>query len=263
VLFAVVVLTATAAVLAAAVSVLRCRPLASLAAVGLVASVAALVMFSRIPLTRNGLIRSGYLLTAMGGAGMLIWLTIGWALVLTGRLVIKRSRALAAAPAQQRGRPAQPAGALARWAAHGAGAAIVGLIVLAAVPGVMRPIRSFPEDAHYARLVTAAYRRIHRALPSQPITLSVLAGGKGIQYVLNEGLVWALTGAGYHLGSGDAPGTGGPPPHVTILFHGDRITVVITNMPVRHPRARALSLQPPAASRWTGHSARNYSRISS
>src|SRR6266849_10795777 len=41
-LFAVAVLTATAAVLAAAVFALRCRPLASLAAVGLVASAAAL-----------------------------------------------------------------------------------------------------------------------------------------------------------------------------------------------------------------------------
>jgi hypothetical protein len=230
-LFAVVVLTATAAVLAAAVSVLRCRPLASLAAVGLVASVAALVMFSRIPLTRNGLIRSGYLLTAMGAAGMLIWLTIGWALVLTGRLVIKRRRALAAAPAQQRGRPAWPAETLSRWAAHGAGAAAVGLIVLAAVPGVMQPIRSFPGDARHARLVTAAYRRIHQALPNQPITLSVLADSTPTPYRLQAGLVWALTGAGYHLGSGDAPGTGGPAPHVTVLFHGGTITVAITKMP--------------------------------
>lgn len=264
-LFAVVVLSATAAVLAAAVSVLRCRPLASLAAVGLVASVTALVMFSRIPLTRDGLIRSNYLLIAMGAAGMLIWLTIGWAVVLIGRLVIKRSRALAAAPAQQRGRPAQPAGTLARWAVHGASAAIVGLIVLAAVPGVMRPIRSFPEDARHARLVTAAYRRIDQALPSQPITLSVLAGRgrKSVQYVLYEGLAWALTGAGYHLGSGDTPDTGGPPPHVTVLFHGGRITVVITKMSAGHPHTRTLSLQPPAASRWTGHSAGNDSRTNS
>lgn len=95
----------------------------------------------------------------------------------------------------------------------------------------MQPIRSFPEDAHHARLVTAAYRRIHHALPSQPITLHVLLDDRPAQqYVLQTGLAWALTGAGYHLGSGDAPGTG-PTPHVTVLFHGGTITVAITKMP--------------------------------
>ena len=262
-LFALAVLFATAATLAAAVFALRCRPLASLAATGLVASAAALVTVSRIPFTHIGLSRvQGYLLTAMVLAGMLIWLTIGWALVLTGQLASKRRRALAAAPAQQRGQPARPAGTLARWAAHGAGAAVVGLLVLAAVPGVMRPIRNFPGDTQHARLVTAAVRRIHHALPSQPITLSVLAGSGPNQYVLQAGLAWALTGAGYHLGSGDAPGTG-PAPQVTVLFYGDRITMVITKLPARHPRARTLPLQPPPASRWTRHSARNYSRTSS
>jgi hypothetical protein len=248
-LFAVVVLVATAAVLAAAVSVLRCRPLASLAAVSLVTSVPTLVMFSHIPFTYNGLIRVGYLLTAMFLAGMLIWLTIGWALVLTGRLVIKRRQALAAVPAQQRGRPA---GTLGRWAAHGAGAAVVGLIVLATLPGVMHQLRSFPEDARSAdkQLVTAASRRIHHAVPSQPITLYVLDDRPAQQYVLQAGLAWALTGAGYHLSPGDTPGAGAPAPQVIVLFHGGKITVAITTMPARHPLpTRLLSSHPAPAAR--------------
>jgi hypothetical protein len=230
-LFAVVVLIASAAVLAAAVSVLRCRPLASLAAVSLVTSVPTLVMFSHIPFTRNGLYRVGYLLTAMKLAGMLIWLTIGWALVLTSRQVIKRRQALAAAPAQHRDRPARPTGTPARWAAHGVGAAVAGLIVLAAVPGVIQQLRSFPEDARHARLVTTAYRRIHHTLPSQPITLYVrLDHRPAQQYVLQAGLAWALTGAGYPV-QATPLGTGGPAPYVTVLFHGDKITIAITKMP--------------------------------
>jgi hypothetical protein len=242
-LFAVAVLFVTAAALAAAMFALRCRPLASLAATGLVASAAALVTFSRIPLTRNGLNRAeDYLLTAMVAAGMLIWLTIGWALVLTSRQVIKRRRALAAAPAQPRGRPARPAGSLPRWAAHGAGAAVAGLIVLAAVPGVMQPIRSFPGDVQRARLVTAADQRIQRALPSQRITLSVRSS-TGNPYQLRAGLAWALTGAGYdlgippgfHLGRGNPPHTGGPAPHVAVLFDGSMITIAITKKPAPKP----------------------------
>jgi hypothetical protein len=234
-LFAVAVLTATAAVLAAAVSALRCRPLASLAAVGLVASAAALVTFSRIPLTRNGLIRVGYLLTVMVPAGMLIWLTIGSALVLTGQLVITRIRARAAVPARQRGRPATPTGTWTRWAARGASAAAVALIVLAAEPGLMRPMRGFPGDARHAGLVAAAYRQIDQALPSQPITLSMLASSKPEQYVLQAGLVWALTGDGYHVGLTPRPATRRPAPQVTVLLHRGTITIAITTMPARHP----------------------------
>jgi hypothetical protein len=240
-LFAVAVLFAAAAALAAAMFALRCRPLASLAATALVATVGALVTFSRIPGTRNGLLRAeDYLLTVMVAAGMLIWFTIGWALVLTSRQVIKRRRALAAARAQPRGRPARPAGSLPRWAAHGAGAAVAGLIVLAAVPGVMKPIRSFPGDTQLERLVTATEQRIHRALPSQRITLSV-GSRTGNPYHLRAGLAWALTGVGYqlgippgfHLASSNPPQTGGPAPHVTVLFEGSTITVAITKMPAR------------------------------
>jgi hypothetical protein len=233
-LYAVAVLFVTAAALAAAMFALRCRPLASLAATALVASAAALETFSRIPFTLNGLIRAeAYLLTVMVAAGMLIWLTIGWALVLTSRQVIKRRRALAAAPAQQRG-PARPARSVPRWAAHGAGAAVSGLIVLAAVPGVVHPIRTFPGDVQQASLVTAAEQRIHQALPSQPITLAVRSRTE-YAYQLRAGLAWALTGAGYHLGippgfplgSGNPPHTGGPAPRVTVRFNDSTITVAI------------------------------------
>ena len=151
--------------------------------------------------------------------------------VLTGRQVIRRIQRLAAPRTAPRGAQQGLAGRCPRWVLHGASAATVALIVLAAVPGVMQPKPGFPGDARRAGLVAVADRLIDRALPAQPVTLSVLASSKPDRYRLRAGLVWALTGDGYRVRSRTRPGQRWPMPHVTVLLQGGQITMAITEMP--------------------------------
>jgi GrpB protein len=225
-LFAVAILVVTAAAMLVAVFQLHSRILASLAAISLLASGAALVTFSRIPV--EGLGRHRYLLLAMFPVGLLIWLTVGSAFVLTGRQVIKRMRAPKARRVGPHDGQQGPAGAWTRWAVHGAGAAAVPLIVLASVPGVVQPTQGFPGDASCAGMVSVATRLIEQARPGQQIALSVVAANKPDHYRLTLGLVWALTGDGYRLGLRSLPMRMQPMPHVTVLLRSRRITVAVT-----------------------------------
>jgi hypothetical protein len=232
--FAGAVLTVTAAALFAALFQLRSRPLAAIAVISVLTSAAALVTFSQIPRTRDSLGRLFYLVTVMFPVGLLIWLTIGSALVLTGQQVIKRR--------QPRGWQRGLAGSCPRWVIHGASAATVAVIVLAAVPGVMQPNPGFPGDARRSGLVVAADRLIDRALPTQRMTLSVLAASKPDRYRLRVGLVWALTSDGYRVGLTTRPGHQPPMTHATVLLHGGTITMAITKMPATRPRTRTHAL---------------------
>jgi hypothetical protein len=225
-LFAVAILAVTAAAMLVAVFQLRSRTLASLAAISLLVSGAALLTFSRIPV--EGLGRLGYLLLAMFPVGLLIWLTVGSAFVLTGWQVIIRMRAAKARRVGPRGGQQGRAGAWTRLAVRGAGAAAVLLIVLASVPGVVQPTPGFLGDAPGARLISVATRLIEQVRPGQRIALSVAAASKPDRHWLKAGLVWALTGDGYHLTLRPLPMRRQPIPHVTVLLRSARITVAVT-----------------------------------
>jgi hypothetical protein len=213
-----------------AVLKLRSRQLASLTAIALIASVAALVTFSRIPLTSDALGRLHYLIVVMFPVGLLIWLSVGSTVVLTCRQVIlSRRAALAERPESHDSQPAAVRGTWIRRAVHGSGTAAAALIVLASLPGVLIQAPGFPADARRAREVSTAIRLIERALPSQRIALSVIADSKPDQYRVVMGLVWTLTAAGYDLQSGPRSASARPIPRVTVLVRGSRITVDITN----------------------------------
>jgi hypothetical protein len=226
--FAVAVLTATAAALFAALFLLRSRPLAAIAVISLLDSAAALVTFSQIPVSQDSLSRVFYLAAAMFPAGLLIWFTIGSALMITGRRLIRWIQRPATRRAQPPGWQRGLTSRCPRLVSHVAGATTVALIVLAAVPGAMQPKPGFPGDARRAGLVAAADRLINGALRAQPVTLSVLAASKPDRHRLRVGLMWALTGDGYRVERHARSGRRRPVPHVTVLILDGKITTVIS-----------------------------------
>lgn len=233
--FALAILAVTAATLLVAVLQFRSRQLAGLAGISLVASVAALATFSRIPRTSDGLHRLSYLIIVMFPVGVLTWLTVGSAVVLTCRQVIIWRRATASGRAESHG--GEQAAIHRTWisrAVHGGGAAAAPLIVLASLPGIVQQAPGFPADARRAGQVSAATRLIEQALPRQKIALSVRASSKPDQYKLTTGLVLALTTAGYD------PQGGRRSTHVTVLVRGNRIAVDITRTAARHKQADPL-----------------------
>ena len=106
--FAVAALAVVAAVLVIAAPLLRSRRLAALAAVSLLASAAALATYSRIPVKSANLATLNYLDVLAFPVGVLSWLTVGSAVVLTGRQVTSRRR-------RGRPRPGSTAAGRARW----------------------------------------------------------------------------------------------------------------------------------------------------
>jgi len=233
--FAVVILAITAAVMLVAVLRLRCRPLASLAAISLLVSFAGLVTFSHIPVKRDDLARLGYLMIVMFPVGLLIWLTVGSAFALTARQMISRLGATTAGHVQPHGGQQGAARTWTRWAVRGAGAIAVPLIVLASLPGVLQLAPGFPGDARRAGLVSVATRLVEQALPSQQIALSVVAASRPDRHRLTLGLVWALTGDGYHPEPSTRSARRRPMPQVTVLVRSNRIAVNITKMATSHP----------------------------
>jgi hypothetical protein len=197
--FAVAILAVTAAALLAAVFWLRSRLLARVAALSMLASAAALVTFSRIPVGSDNLLRLWYLTTVLFPAGLLAWLTLGAAFVLTGRRAISQLPPLQPGTLAPRGRrPLEAARARARPAARVAGVTAAALIVIASWLGVVPRVPSPLHDAPLVRAVSVSSQLIEQALPSQPLALSVAGGNSHARRRLTTALVWALTGAGYH-----------------------------------------------------------------
>jgi hypothetical protein len=232
--FAPAIFAVTAATLFVAVLKLRSRKLASLVVICLLAGVAALVTFSRIPLTRDALSRLHYLIIAMFPVGLLFWLTVGSAVVLTCRQVISGRRAAAAERAGSHGQRMAVPGTWIRWAVRGGGAAAAALIVLASVPGALMQAPGFPGDTRRAGQVSVATGLIERALPSQEIALSV-AASKPDRYQMTMGLAWALTTAGYDVQYSVPSALGRPMPRVKVLVRSNRIAVDITKTAASHP----------------------------
>jgi hypothetical protein len=203
---AVLLLALVAASMLAALFWLRSRSLATLAAIGLLTSGAALLTFSRIPQTNipgvgNYRTSLSYLMLSMVPAGLLDVLTIGTAVVLTGQQVI-RPRV--------------------RWAGRGARAAAVPLLALAAV-GVISQLPGFPGDARGAEMVSAATRRVERAVPPGQVRVTVVAASSSDKRRVALGLAWALTGDGYDVSRGPGP-RHTPMRRVTVFLHGSQVT---------------------------------------
>jgi hypothetical protein len=224
--WAAAILAITSAAMFLAVLTPGQRPLASLAGITLVVSAAALLTFSRIPLT--GISTLPYLALAMFPAGLLAWLTIGSASMLTAQHTIKRIRVPAAHASPH---PGRRAAAHTRWAASTAALALIVLALPAATQQALR----YPGDARRAGLVSAATSLIERTIPRQPIALSATIAGKPDRR-LRLGLQWALTSDGYQLNLSPAPRHSQRIPHVSVLIRGNQITV---ELPPRRARLTA------------------------
>jgi hypothetical protein len=248
--FGAVTLAVTAAVLVAAIRPLRSRRLAALAAVSLVASLGSLVMYAgiaeaSIPATPSSLNTVNYLMILMLPVGILSWLTVAAALVLTGKRVLSRVRAPAASP-EDRGtedRGGEPAavatGTAARWAVSVVAFAALAVLALVSSLTVLQDGRQFPAvaDRQVVRAVDTASRQIQQQLPPQPIALSVVSPDVHYrQRRLLLGLAWVLRTRGYRAeiaGFGWELGRpyilrGQPRAHVRVLVNGTSVSADVT-----------------------------------
>jgi hypothetical protein len=189
---AVLVLLAVAAVMA--VRPLRCRPLGALAVVSLVLSLGSLVTYSGIPVHHTSLNTLIYLIVLLFPIGVLSWLVVGGWAVLTARLVIRQLTS--ARPASG---PAQPPARPLRGALPLAGLAATALVAVGAILAISVQGPTVREVADDPAMPTswAASRQIARALPGQPIALSVHDFKKSALGRLSLGLTWALTTEGF------------------------------------------------------------------
>ncbi len=242
--FAVAALILIAVAGLTAIRPLRCRPLASLAAVTLVISFGSLVTYSSIPVHYTSLGTLPYLVVLLFPVGVLSWLVVGsWAVLMarliSGRLAAaERVRTRPLAAGQGATRWAGGAGRLAGLAASALLAVGVALIVVLQGP-VARQITDDPSMP----LSASVSRQIARDLPGQRIALSVYASDPSTLGRLTLGLTWELTPRGFHaeisrtrlareLGDRYVY-RGGPIPHVRVRvrFHGASVTVTRPTQP--------------------------------
>ena len=234
--FAVAALAVVAAVLVIAAPLLRSRRLAALAAVSLLASAAALATYSRIPVKSANLATLNYLDVLAFPVGVLSWLTVGSAVVLTGRQVTSRRRPRSASPGEHGSGPGQvAAGPWAVRAVRAVGVAAAALIALASSLAIAQQAPA--ADAQLGSLAGLALQQIERALPAQPVALTVADRQAGPQRRLTLGIVWALTASGYHPQvSSRAARELGPVyvfrgqriPRVTVHIQGNDLSVNVT-----------------------------------
>lgn len=243
--FGAVTLAVTVAALIAAIRPLRSRRLAALAGVSLVASLGSLAMYAgigtaSIPAAPTTLNTVNYLMILLLPVGVLSWLTVAAALVLTGLDVLGRDQAPAASPGSRGGEPAAAAtGTAARWAVSAVAFAALAFLALASSLMVSHDGRQFPgvADLQVVRAVDAASSQIERQLPHQPVALSVASPDASYhQRRLLLGLAWVLRTRGYRpeiAGIGWELGRpyifrGQPIAHVRVLVNGASVSVNVT-----------------------------------
>ncbi len=202
---AVLILLAVAAVMA--VRPLRCRPLGALAVVSLVISLGSLVTYSGIPVHNTSLLTLGYLTVLLFPIGVLSWLVVGSWAVLTARLAVAGR---AARPARTWGRGTRKPGPAADGSARPAGrgrrgtgpvagltaAALIALGTILAVSLQGPDVRKVTTDPAMAA-TSSASRQIARALPGQPIALSIHDFDASALGRITLGVTWALTPDGF------------------------------------------------------------------
>jgi len=199
--FGAAVLVLVAVSMVAAVRPLRSRRLAALATVTLVLNVGALLTYSSIPVHNTSERTLSYLIVLLLPIGVLSWLVIGSCAVLAARQARTRAQDRAQDRTRASGQAGQPAGGpgqLAPWAAAGIAAA-----ALLAVALSLGSVFEQEPTAHDAASDTGirpdslATQQIVRALPGQPIAISVRAADKAMAGRLTLGLIWALSPYGF------------------------------------------------------------------
>jgi hypothetical protein len=194
---AVLVLLAVAAVMA--VRPLRCRPLGALAVVSLVISLGSLVTYSSIPVHHTSLNTLIYLIVLLFPVGVLSWLVVGSWAVLTARLVVRQLTSARPAGSWWRRQPANGPARPLRGALPVAGLTATALVAVGAILAISLQgpaVREVTDDPAIAGS-WAASRQIARALPGQPIALSVHDYDKTALGRLTLGVTWALTPEGF------------------------------------------------------------------
>ena len=229
--FAVAVLCVTALVLPLAVFKLRSRWLASLATISLVADAAAVIAFSGIPSSDLG--RLNYLVLVMFPVGLLAWLTVGSAVLLTGRqLISSRQARIAKRPETLVAQLGTIRSAWSRLATYSTCAAAAALIALASLHDLAQASR-YPGAGLNSDQVGVADRLIERALPARRVfALSVDSNTQGERYRVSMGLLFALTVQG-HDPDASRFGPVPPIPRVVVLIKGNKVTVKVTPGPRR------------------------------
>ena len=201
---------------AVAIWPLRSRRLAAVAVVNLVCCAAAVATFANIPQSREKAVH--YLKIVLLQAGLLDWLVAAAVVLLAGGRLLGRVRPLVSAarrriaaltggsgepaPAFRRlaGRPRaiwtdvlQAGGSAARTAVRWTGSGLLlGLSGAAAVASSLAVAREPPQTE-----VRVAIAAIERALPSQPVRLTVVKANGRLQLSQAVGIAWALRVRGY------------------------------------------------------------------
>jgi hypothetical protein len=195
-----------AVVLIIALWMLRSRRVASLAALTLLLSVAAVVTFAHIPAASIAATNSTvgsltYLTVPLFPAGVLTWLVVATTLVLVGKQLMGQARQRASAPGGASSRaPGTAMGPLTAGATALAAVLVLAIAAWAAVqtnhwPG---PARRVPVQAAAAlKAVGFASQQIERAVPSQPIALAVKTPVSSYRRQLTFGIAYELRTAGY------------------------------------------------------------------
>jgi hypothetical protein len=178
------------------VRLLRSRRLAALAALSLLESAAAVITYARIPVRTTSFKTLNYLDVLTFPLGVLCWLVVGSAVVLTGRRLIRRLRPRSATPRKQGGLPARVAGVSVRRAVQSpVGLAVV--VPLAAIASLVVTQQAAAADAQPGNVIGLASQRIEQALPGQQIALSVTDSRPEAQVPLAMGIAWALRARGF------------------------------------------------------------------
>jgi hypothetical protein len=161
------------------------------------------VTYSGIPVHHTSLNTLIYLIVLLFPVGVLSWLVVGGWAVLTARLVTRQLTSARPAGGWWRGRPAsgpaQPPARPLRGALPLAGLAATALVAVGAILAVALQGPTAREVTEDPAMPTswAASRQIARALPGQPIALSVHDFKKSALGRLALGLTWDLTPEGF------------------------------------------------------------------
>jgi hypothetical protein len=196
-----------AMVLIIALWMLRSRRMASLAALTLLLSVAAVVTFADIPAASIAATTSTvgsltYLTIPLFPAGVLTWLIVATTLVLAGKQLLRQARQRTPAPGGAPNRA--PGTAMGPLTARTTALAAVLVLAMAAWTATQTddssvPARHIPVQAAAAefKAVGFASRQIERAVPSQPIALAVKTPVSSYRRQLTFGIAYELRTAGY------------------------------------------------------------------
>jgi hypothetical protein len=221
--FAVAVLCVTSLVVALAVFRLRSRWLASLATVSLMTDAATVITFSGIsPYDRS---RLNYVILVMFPVGLLAWLTVGSAVLLSGRqLIISRRARISRHPETAAAQPGTGRSAPSRPPSYGICVAAAALIALALLHDLGQA-SSYPGPGVNSGQVAVADRLIERARPLPGrFALFMVADSRGERYQVGTGLLYALTVQGRDTYISVLRPIK-PVPRVVVLIRGSKIAI--------------------------------------